>query len=94
MEFFGERTKVPGGPALLALRTGAPLLPAAAFFGSHDSHVIEIRKPLKVAREGSLRQDVVRITQELVRNFEDFIRTAPDQWLVLQPNWPSDRLAQ
>jgi phosphatidylinositol dimannoside acyltransferase len=94
VEFFGERTKVPGGPALLALRTGAPLLPAAAFFGPQNSHVIEIRKPLKVAREGSLRQDVVRITQELVRNFEDFIRTAPDQWLVLQPNWPSDRLAQ
>lgn len=94
VEFFGERTKVPGGPALLALRTGAPLLPAATFFGPQESHVIEIREPLRVVREGSLRQDIVRITQELVSNFEDFIKRAPDQWLVLQPNWPSDRLAQ
>ena len=32
VEFFGERTRLPGGPAVLALRTGAPLLPTAVYF--------------------------------------------------------------
>ena len=34
VEFFGERTTLPGGPATLALRTGATLVPAAVYFRS------------------------------------------------------------
>ena len=32
VEFFGERTTLPGGPATMALRTGAALLPTATYF--------------------------------------------------------------
>ena len=32
VEFFGERTTLPAGPATLALRTGAPVLPTAVYF--------------------------------------------------------------
>ncbi len=34
VEFFGERTTLPAGPATLALRTGAALLPVAVYFRS------------------------------------------------------------
>jgi KDO2-lipid IV(A) lauroyltransferase len=37
-----------------------------------------------------VREDVVRITQELAREFEGLIAEAPQQWHLLQPNWPSD----
>jgi KDO2-lipid IV(A) lauroyltransferase len=91
IEFFGERTTVPGGPATLALRAGATLLPTAVYFrGGRDHHAV-IRPPIPVAREGRLRDDVVRITQQLVCEFEDLIRVAPEQWHLMQPNWPSDR---
>ena len=38
VEFFGERTTLPAGPAALALRTGAPILPTAVYAGPGRDH--------------------------------------------------------
>ena len=90
VEFFGETTTVPSGPATLALRTGARLLPCAAFFAADGFHVGRVAPAIPVAREGRLRADVQRVTSALVQQMETFIRAAPEQWLLMQPNWPSD----
>jgi lauroyl/myristoyl acyltransferase len=89
VEFFGERTSLPAGPATLALRTGAVLLPVAVYYRDGRHHGV-IRPPIPVAREGRLRDDVARITQALAVELEDLVRAAPDQWHLMQPNWPSD----
>jgi KDO2-lipid IV(A) lauroyltransferase len=91
VEFFGEKTTIPGGPATLALRTGAPLCPSAVYFEGDRRHGVAL-PPLDTKRRGKLRDDVARVTQDLALAFEDLIREAPDQWHLLQPNWPSDRL--
>ena len=91
VEFFGERTTLPGGPATLALRTGAPVLPSATYFEGRRHHAV-IRPPLDVTRTGRFRDDVARVTQALAHELEDLIRAAPEQWHLLQPNWPSDEL--
>jgi len=91
VEFFGEETTVPGGPAMLALRTGAALLPGSAYFAANGRHVARIGAPIPAVREGRLRADVERVTADIVRHLEDAIREAPEQWLLMQPNWPSDR---
>lgn len=90
VEFFGERTTLPAGPATLALRSGAPLIPATCFLegGTHRGVVLP---PLDTERRGKLREDVARVTQDLAHALEQLIRLAPEQWHVLQPNWPSDR---
>ena len=49
VELFGERTTLPGGPATLALRTGAPLLPAAVYFEG-ATRPPRVRAPARVAR--------------------------------------------
>jgi KDO2-lipid IV(A) lauroyltransferase len=92
VEFFGERTTLPSGPATLALRTGAPLIPVAVYFRDPEGYHGVVRPPIPVERTGSLRDDVSRITQVLAHELEKFIRRAPEQWHLLQPNWPSDRL--
>ena len=92
VEFFGERTTLPAGPATVALRTGAPLLTGAMYFRGGAHHPV-IRPPIPVAREGRLRDDVVRITQLLAYELEELIRAAPAQWHLQQPNWPSDHEA-
>jgi phosphatidylinositol dimannoside acyltransferase len=90
VEFFGERTTLPAGPATLSLRTGAPLLASAVYFGPGAGHHAVVMPPIPAQREGRLRDDVARVTQELARRFEELIRAAPEQWHLLQPNWPSD----
>ena len=89
VDFFGERTLLPGGPATMALRTGARIVPLAVYHRGDVSHAI-VRPPVPVVREGRLREDVKRITQYLAAELELLIRKQPDQWIVLQPNWPSD----
>jgi phosphatidylinositol dimannoside acyltransferase len=91
VEFFGERTTLPGGPAMLALRTGAPILPTAVYFTSdRDGHYGLIRRPLEAERRGTLREDVSRITQAMAGELEVLIREDVEQWHLFQPNWPSD----
>jgi KDO2-lipid IV(A) lauroyltransferase len=91
VEFFGERTTLPAGPATLALRTGAPLVPTAVYYDdARGGHVGIVRPPIEVHRTGRLRDDIVVVTQQLAVELEQFIRRAPEQWHVFQPNWPSD----
>ncbi len=91
VEFFGERTTLPGGPATLALRSGAALLPSAVYFRDGGGHHAVMGPPLEASRRGRLRDDVARVTQALAIRLESLIRVAPEQWHLLQPNWPSDR---
>lgn len=91
VEFFGERTTLPAGPATMALRTGAPLLPVAVYFTRRVyGHFGLVRPPVPAERQGKLRDDVVRVTQYLAHELEYLIRRAPEQWHLFQPNWPSD----
>jgi lauroyl/myristoyl acyltransferase len=91
VEFFGERTTLPGGAATLALRTGAVLLPVIVYSGPGAWHTGVVHPPLDTTRTASLRADVQRLTQELATCFEQVIIRRPEQWHLYQPNWPSDR---
>ncbi len=93
VELFGDATTLPAGPATLALRTGAALLPVAVYQGPGPSHTGVILPPVDTTRTASLRADVQRVTQDLATAFELLIRRAPDQWYGFQPVWPEDRPA-
>lgn len=92
VEFFGEGTTLPGGPAVLALRSGATLLPAAVYFDGARHHAV-VRPPVPIERRDGFRADVARITQTVACELEELVRVAPQQWHLLQPNWPSDHEA-
>ena len=93
VEFFGERTTLPAGPATLALRTGADLVPGAMYQRPRGGHHALVRPPLVVERQGTLREDVARITQDIATELEALIRIEPTQWHLMVPNWPSDHAA-
>jgi phosphatidylinositol dimannoside acyltransferase len=91
VEFFGEKTTMPAGPATLAMRTGATLLTAAVYSGPGQDHHAVVGGPIDLTRSGSLRSDVSRVTQDIADRFESLIRRAPEQWHVFQPLWSADR---
>lgn len=91
VEFFGERTTLPAGPAMLGLRSGAPIIPVGCYFTPRlNGHHAIVRPPVAATRLGGLRDDVARVTQALAYELEFLIRRAPEQWHLFQPNWPSD----
>jgi KDO2-lipid IV(A) lauroyltransferase len=89
VELFGSPTTVPAGPAMLALRTGAVLLCAAVYSGPGRDHHVVVTPPIETERRGTLRKDVARVTQSVTDELGWLIRRAPEQWHVLQANWPT-----
>jgi len=92
VSFFDEETSIPAGPAMLSIRTGAKIIPVAVYQQSKSHHAI-VRPPLNSTRQGNLREDVARISQDIARSFEELIRLEPEQWHLMSPNWPSDHEA-
>jgi len=92
VEFFGEKTTLPAGPALFALRSGAPLMTCAIYQRPGGRYHAILQPPLDSTRTGPMRLDVQRLTEDMARALEDLIRISPEQWHLFQPNWPSDRI--
>ena len=81
VRFFGRHAVVPGGPAAIALKTGAPLLPACAYSTARGHHHIHLDPPLALTA-GETKESLM---QRVVIRFEDFIRQRPDQWFAFRP---------
>lgn len=86
--FFGEATRMPSGPALLALMSGAPLLPASLFYSERGAGAI-IHPPVPVG-EGTREECVAAMTQRCADGLEDGIRRFPQDWHMMQPLWDAD----
>lgn len=90
VEFFGERTYLPSGPAVLARRVGAPLAAGALYQRPDGRYHGVILDPIPVAEERGGKDAVRALTQRVARDLETLIRRDPGQWHLFQPNWPSD----
>ena len=79
----------PAGPAVLALRTGAPILPTAIYFDGAKRHgVVQPALDTIAPRRRSARTSPAS-PRTSPHALEELIRVAPEQWHLLQPNWPS-----
>ncbi len=90
VEFFGAPASLPTGPAMLSLRTGAPIHVTAVYFTEHGHHCI-VGSPIWPERKGRLRDDAVALTQRCASELEPLIRRAPEQWHVLEPLWDTGK---
>jgi KDO2-lipid IV(A) lauroyltransferase len=86
--FFGERARMPSGPALLAARTGAALLPTHAYYDG-TGWGLTMDPPVAIP-EGRLRAQVQDATQALADAFARRIAEHPEDWHMLQRLWLAD----
>jgi KDO2-lipid IV(A) lauroyltransferase len=89
VEFFGEQALMMGGSAALAVQTGAALMPVTLWFKDQGwgAHIYE---EIPVPVEGSRREKVLAMTQQLARIFEAGIRAHPQDWHMLQRVFVAD----
>ena len=85
VEFFGGKARMPAGPALLALRTKAPLITAFVSYTESGVH-IEFRNII-VPSAGDESSKVKEIVQMTAQYFEDGISESPEDWHMLQRIW-------
>jgi phosphatidylinositol dimannoside acyltransferase len=89
VEFFGEKARMMGGPAALAVQTGAALMPVTLWYegacwGAH------IHEAIPVPGEGTRQEQISAMTQRLASIFEEGIRAHPEDWHMLQRVFTSD----
>ncbi|MEU6402862.1 phosphatidylinositol mannoside acyltransferase [Streptomyces sp. NPDC046985] len=88
--FFGERARMPAGPALLAQQTGALLLPVTLWYD--DSPVMRgrVHAPVDVPEAGTRAERTAAMTQALADAYATGIAEHPEDWHMLQRLWLSD----
>jgi KDO2-lipid IV(A) lauroyltransferase len=84
--FFGRETRVPGGAATLALRTGSPVVPAALVRDPRGrGYLAHIGPPIV----GGTGDDASQVMQGIMSWLEGIIRRYPDQWFMFRQMWPA-----
>ncbi|QPP09829.1 phosphatidylinositol mannoside acyltransferase [Streptomyces bathyalis] len=88
--FFGERTRMPAGPALLAQQTGAMLLPVTLWYEESPRMEGRVYPPVPVPSEGTREEKTAVMTQAVADTFAGGIAEHPEDWHMLQRLWLSD----
>lgn len=85
VNFFGGPSRMPAGPALLALKTNAPLITAYVSYTETGIHIVF--KHVVLPTEGTQEQKVAEIVQMTATHFQEGIAQKPEDWHMLQRIW-------
>ena len=81
-KFFGRLTSFPTGPVEIALKTGAPILPAFCIRDENDAYIAVGDPPLFLTPSEDHAADVRGAMEQILATFERYIKKYPDQWHV------------
>jgi KDO2-lipid IV(A) lauroyltransferase len=89
VEFFGQKARMMGGAAALAIQTGAALMPVTLWFEG-TGWAVHIHPEIPVPPNGGRRDKVAVMTQQLARIFEEDVAAHPQDWHMLQRVFAAD----
>ncbi len=87
--FFGRPAYTVPGPAILSLKTGAPILPMFLLREHGFPNTLEIRSPIEIERTSDEKRDIEILTAKFTKVIEEIVRQYPSQWTWLNRRWKS-----
>ncbi len=87
VDFFGKKASSTPALAVLAMRTGVPVLPVFMVRNGYQKHRLVIQEPLQLVDTGNIKRDVETNTQLMNQTLESMIRQYPDQWFWVHRRW-------
>jgi KDO2-lipid IV(A) lauroyltransferase len=87
VDFFGKTACTMSALAVLALRTGAPVVPATVHREPDGTHFVRIHPEIPLEEQSSREETVVHMTQVYTRFLERVIREHPEQWFWMHKRW-------
>jgi Kdo2-lipid IVA lauroyltransferase/acyltransferase len=92
VDFFGMQASTPIGAALLAMKTGAAVLPAFSHLGQDGKQHIEILPEIPLRNTGNEEEDIQFNTQVYTKIIEARVRKYPSQWVWMHERWKTKAL--
>ena len=92
VDFFGKLVPTFKGPAVLALRTGAPILPMFMVRDDTGKHKLIIEPAIEYQTSGDRKRDVYELTARFSKAAESYIRVHPEQWFWLHRRFRKARM--
>lgn len=91
VNFFGRPAATTSGLALLAMHSGAPVLPAFTHRLPDGKYLLEIGPQVEIISTDSRNNDVLLNTQNFTKIIEEKIRQYPEQWFWVHQRWKTKR---
>ena len=94
VKFFGRKTYVPGGPAAVAFKSGAAIVPGFAWYGHNNEFYAKAFEPIFPQQGKHIDRDteISRLTQSIYNRLEVMVREWPSQWYMFRQFWPSENV--
>lgn len=85
--FFGRSASTSRSVAVLALRTGAPVVPIFTRREPDGGHLVTVKAPIEPSDDGAGQRAVTELTARYTAAIEAAIRETPEQWLWMHERW-------
>lgn len=87
VDFFGRPALFPRGPALLAMKTNAPLIPAFTIMGDDGRYHPVAEEPIPLVNSGDTEADLKANIVKIAAVFEKYVQAHPEQWFNFYYFW-------
>ena len=91
VDFFGRPACTGAGLAVLALRSGAPVLPMFMARQKSGKYKFILKPLVEISRTGDYEADLLENTQRFTKVVEDIVREYPDQWFWIHQRWKTKK---
>jgi KDO2-lipid IV(A) lauroyltransferase len=87
VRFFDAVSIFPAGPVILAMKSGAPVIPGFTYPGEDRGVQIVFEESIEINKTGDMEKDLVCNIAKIAGLFEKYIRQHTDYWFAFEPVW-------